>query len=49
MKDINEALNYVVDTLLCAGAALVLASAVPRDLDRCGKSWIYGLTFGQAT
>jgi hypothetical protein len=27
MKDINEALNYVVDTLLFAGAALVLAAA----------------------
>jgi uncharacterized membrane protein len=27
---INEALNYVADTLLFAGAALVLASALPR-------------------
>jgi uncharacterized membrane protein len=29
--EINEALNYVADTLLYAGAALVLASALPRD------------------
>jgi len=28
---VNEALNYVADTLLFAGAALVLASALPRD------------------
>ena len=28
---INEALNYVADTLLYAGAALALASALPRD------------------
>jgi uncharacterized membrane protein len=32
--EINEALNYVADTLLFAGAALVLASALPRDPDR---------------
>jgi uncharacterized membrane protein len=32
--DINDALNYVADTLLYAGAALVLASALPRDPDR---------------
>ena len=32
--DINEALNYVADTLLFAGAALVLASALPRDPNR---------------
>ena len=32
--EINEALNYVVDTLLYAGAALALASALPRDPDR---------------
>jgi uncharacterized membrane protein len=31
---INEALNYVADTLLFAGAALALASALPRDPDR---------------
>jgi uncharacterized membrane protein len=31
MLEINEALNYVADTLLFAGAALVLASALPRD------------------
>lgn len=29
--EINEALNYVADTLLYAGAALALASALPRD------------------
>ncbi len=29
--EINEALNYVADTLLFAGAALVLASALPRE------------------
>jgi uncharacterized membrane protein len=32
--EINEGLNYVADTLLFAGAALVLASALPRDSDR---------------
>lgn len=32
--EINEALNYVADTLLFAGAALALASALPRDPDR---------------
>jgi uncharacterized membrane protein len=36
--EINEALNYVADTLLYAGAALVLASALPRDLDRVEKT-----------
>jgi uncharacterized membrane protein len=30
-SEINEALNYVADTLLYAGAALALASALPRD------------------
>ena len=30
---INEELNYVADTLLYAGAALTLASALPRDPD----------------
>jgi len=34
--EINEALNYVADTLLYAGAALVLASALPHDPDRVG-------------
>ena len=29
--DVNEALNYVADTLLFAGAALVLASALPCE------------------
>jgi uncharacterized membrane protein len=28
--EINEALNYIADTLLFAGAALVLASGLPR-------------------
>ena len=32
--EINEGLNYVADTLLYAGAALALASALPRDPDR---------------
>jgi uncharacterized membrane protein len=36
--EINEALNYVADTLLFAGAALVLASALPRDPDRLEKT-----------
>ena len=36
--EINEALNYVADTLLFAGAALALASALPRDLDRMEKA-----------
>jgi uncharacterized membrane protein len=34
----NEALNYVADTLLYAGAALALASALPRDPDRVEKT-----------
>ena len=33
-SEINEALNYVADTLLFAGAALVLALALPHDPDR---------------
>ena len=32
--EIMEAINYVFDTLLYAGTALVLASALPRDSDR---------------
>jgi len=32
--EFNDAINYVADTLLYAGAALVLASALPRDRDR---------------
>jgi len=32
-SEINEALNYVADTLLYAGAALALASALPPDPD----------------
>jgi uncharacterized membrane protein len=36
--EINEALNYVADTLLFAGSALVLASALPRDPDRVEKT-----------
>ena len=33
-EEINRALNFVADTLLFAGAALVLASALPRGPDR---------------
>jgi hypothetical protein len=33
-----EAINYVFDTLLYAGAALALASALPRDPDRLEKT-----------
>jgi len=33
VPEINEELNYVADTLLYAGAALALASALPRDPD----------------
>ncbi len=36
--EINEGLNYVADTLLYAGAALALASALPRDPDRVAKA-----------
>jgi uncharacterized membrane protein len=36
--EISEALNYVADTLLFAGAALALASALPRDPDRVEKT-----------
>jgi uncharacterized membrane protein len=32
--EITEAINYVADTLLFAGAALALASALPRDSER---------------
>jgi uncharacterized membrane protein len=35
--EINEALNYFADTLLYAGAALALASALLRDPDRVEK------------
>jgi len=38
VPDINEAINYVADTLLYAGAALALASALPRDPDRVEKA-----------
>ena len=31
---VNDALNYVADTLLYAGSALALASAIPRDPER---------------
>jgi uncharacterized membrane protein len=37
-SEINEGLNYVADTLLYAGAALVLASALPRDPGRAEKT-----------
>lgn len=30
-SEVNEALNYVADTLLFAGAALAVASALPRE------------------
>jgi uncharacterized membrane protein len=33
-SDINDAINNVADTLLYAGVALALASALPRDPDR---------------
>ncbi len=36
-SEMNEAFNYVADTLLYAGAALALASALPRDPDRVEK------------
>jgi uncharacterized membrane protein len=36
-SDINDALNSLADTLLYAGAALVLASALPPDPDRMEK------------
>jgi len=36
-SEINEALNYFADTLLFAGAALALASALPRDPERVEK------------
>ncbi len=36
--EFNEAINYVADTLLYAGAALALASALPRDPDRVEKA-----------
>jgi uncharacterized membrane protein len=38
VPQINEELNYVADTLLYAGAALALASALPRDPDRVEKT-----------
>lgn len=38
VPQINEELNYVADTLLFAGAALALASALPRDPDRVEKT-----------
>ena len=37
-SEINEALNYVADTWLYAGAALALASALPGDPDRVEKT-----------
>jgi uncharacterized membrane protein len=36
--EFNEAINYVADTLLYAGAALALASALPRDPDRVART-----------
>jgi uncharacterized membrane protein len=35
---ITEAINYVADTLLYAGAALALASVLPRDPDRVKRT-----------
>ena len=35
---VNEALNYAADTLLYAGSALALASALPCDTDRTKKT-----------
>jgi hypothetical protein len=43
--DINEALNYVAGTLLFAGAALVPASALPRDPDQVGETPLVDGTF----
>jgi uncharacterized membrane protein len=37
-QDFNDALNYVADTWLFAGATLVLASALPRDPARMEKT-----------
>jgi uncharacterized membrane protein len=37
-SDINEALNYVADTWLYAGAALLVAAALPRDVDHREKT-----------
>jgi uncharacterized membrane protein len=37
--EITEAINYVFDTLLFAGTALVLASALSRDPDGVAKTW----------
>jgi uncharacterized membrane protein len=36
--DITVAINYVFDTLLFAGTALALASALPHDADSAGKT-----------
>ncbi len=36
-SEINEGLNYVADTLLYAGAALLLASALPSESGRMEK------------
>jgi hypothetical protein len=36
--EFNEAINYVADTWLFAGAALALASALPRNPDRVRKN-----------
>ena len=40
---INEAMNYVADTLLYAGSALVLASALPRIPERAMKTHSTGV------
>jgi uncharacterized membrane protein len=38
MLEVNQAIDNVFDTLLFAGASLVLASALPRDPDRVDKT-----------
>jgi hypothetical protein len=37
--EITEAINYVFDTLLFAGTALALASALPRAPGGVAKTW----------
>jgi hypothetical protein len=41
---IMEAINYVFDTWLYAGTALVLASALPRDPDHVEKTSVPPVT-----
>jgi hypothetical protein len=37
-SEVIVGLNYIADTLLYAGAALLLPSALPRDPDRAEKA-----------